>query len=307
MNVIQTEQLQKAYDGLAVLQGVDLQVPQGAVFAFLGNNGSGKSTTIRILTGLLRADAGKAEVLGMDITRQRLPVLAQIGALVESPALYPNLTAAECLSIACRLKNVSLRDIDRVLDVVEMRAARQRRIGQFSLGMKQRLAIAMTLIGAPKLLILDEPTNGLDPQGMQDIRTLIQQLPARQDCSVFVSSHLLDEVEKMASHVALLHKGRVIAQENLLTLKQKQVRRLKLVCHPLDSTAELLERMSLRSEQDTDGLWLDGLSSADLTPLLQHLLAHDVEIFEARWHQPSLEDWFVGQQTQALEASHAMA
>lgn len=306
-NVIELTQVKKRYGQHQVLKGLNLQVPAQSVFAFLGNNGAGKSTTIRMLTGLLDADCGQVHVLGLDIRHQRQQILRQIGALVESPALYPNLTGEECLTIACALKQVNRRDIDRVLDIVGLSFAKRRKIAHFSLGMKQRLAIAISLVGSPRLLILDEPTNGLDPQGMQDIRQLIKSLPEQQACTVFVSSHLLDEVEKMATHVALLHDGQVIAQQQLATFAQSHHRCLQLKCQPVKPALDLVRNLGLQVAVDPNGLSVTGIEEQNLSPLLQHLLSQHVRILEARWHQPTLEDWFSVQQARAVEVTHAMA
>ena len=221
-NALALNQISKTYAGKQVLSQLNLAVPYGSVYAFLGNNGEGKSTTIRVLTGLEAPDAGSVTICGDNLYAKRRSLLSRsarfvpdyrllhrLGGLIDAPSLYPNLTAAEFLSIGCGIKGLPVSEIDRVLAVVSLTDAAKRLIGQFSLGMKQRLAIAHTLLGDPKLLILDEPTNGLDPSGIRDIRQLLSELPASTGTTVFFSTHNLDEVEKMATRFAVLKDGRI--------------------------------------------------------------------------------------------------
>ena len=210
--LIEARGIRKRFGAAQVLNDVSFSVPEGSVFAFLGNNGAGKSTTIRVLCGLLKPDAGAMQVLGRDMPGQRMAVLRHIGCLVDSPSLYPNLNAVEFLSIACLLKGLPRTDIARVLELVGLQSAARTRLAHYSLGMRQRVALAHALMGGPRLLVLDEPTNGLDPHGIIEIRELLRRLPGTAGCTVFVSSHQLDEVEKVATHVALLQDGRVTSQ-----------------------------------------------------------------------------------------------
>lgn len=218
MLAIETTQLTKSYAGRAVVAGVDLSVPLGCVYGFLGPNGSGKTTTMRLLLGLLRADRGSVRLVGHDLTTQRRAALSSVGALIEAPALYDHLSGRGNLDITRRLLNQPASEIDRVLDLVDLRDAGAARVGTYSLGMKQRLALARTTIGAPRLLLLDEPTNGLDPDGIIAMRALIRALPDRIGGTVFVSSHLLSEVEQVADHAGLMRAGRLVVQDRVGTL-----------------------------------------------------------------------------------------
>ena len=195
-NSIETKQLSKTYGNRRVVDDLNLHVPEGCVYGFLGPNGAGKSTTMKMLLGLIHPTGGSVRLLGQTLTEtNRIALLRQTGSLIESPAGYLHLTAEENLKIVADLKEVDHKDIDRVLEIVRLTQDGKRKVGQYSLGMKQRLGIAMALLGEPKLLILDEPTNGLDPAGIQEMRQLIAGMPKTTGATVLISSHLLGEME----------------------------------------------------------------------------------------------------------------
>ncbi|ESQ82617.1 ATP-binding cassette domain-containing protein [Asticcacaulis benevestitus] len=218
MLAIETEHLTKRYSGRTVVDDVALRVPMRCVYGFLGPNGAGKTTTMRLLLGLLRADAGTIRLVGRDLAHRRRDALAQVGAFVESASLYDHLTGYANLDTTRRLLNLPQGEIDRVLEIVGMRDAARARAGTYSLGMKQRLALARALLGAPKLLLLDEPTNGLDPDGIRAMRLLIRALPEQIGGTVFVSSHLLNEVEHIADHAGMMRDGRLVVQDEVRML-----------------------------------------------------------------------------------------
>ena len=199
--------LTKKYGGRAVVDAVDLCVRAGCITGFLGPNGAGKTTTISLLLGLLRADAGECEVLGLPPGDPA--ALAQIGALVETPSLYDHLTGAENLEITRLMRDVPKTEAARVLALVQLTQDARRPVRTYSLGMKQRLGMALALMGEPKLLILDEPLNGLDPAGILEMRELIRGLPELAGTTVFLSSHILAEVEQVASDLVVIDKGRL--------------------------------------------------------------------------------------------------
>ena len=219
--VIETHALCKSYHGRLVVDHLDLCVPEGCVYGFLGPNGAGKSTTMKMLLGLVHPTGGSVALLGQPMNeKNRIPLLRQTGSLIESPSGYLHLTARENLAIAADLKGVERRDIDRVLDVVHLTSAANRKVGQYSLGMKQRLGIATALLGSPKLLILDEPTNGLDPAGIQEMRSLIAAMPESTGATVLISSHLLGEMEQMVSQVGILNHGKLLFEGPLAALQR---------------------------------------------------------------------------------------
>ena len=209
---IRTTKLTKHLGGRAVVKDVDLRVPQRCVYGFLGPNGAGKTTTMRLVLGLLRADGGRAEILGHDIVRDRRAALAMVGAFVESASLYEHLSGRDNLDLTRRLLRLPASEVDRVLELVDLGASGARRVRGYSLGMKQRLALARALLGKPRVLLLDEPTNGLDPDGIIAMRNLVRSLPERIGGTVFVSSHLLVEVEQVADHAGLMRSGSLILQ-----------------------------------------------------------------------------------------------
>ena len=292
--IIEMTGVSKAFGDRRVLDQLNLSVPEHSLFAFLGNNGHGKSTTIKLITGLLRADQGDIRVLGLDIKKQRNDVLKQIGCLIDYPSLYPNLDAGEFLSIGCLIKDLPTPEIDRVLELVSMRDAKDVLIGKYSLGMKQRLALAHALLGKPKLLILDEPTNGLDPEGINDIRRLLIDLPASANCSIFFSSHQLDEVEKTASHLALLRNGRIQFQSAIGDLAKQQQGILCLdVCDAVKAHA-LLEGLGFSSEiTGANHIRVGNISRQHAGRVHSCLIHAGLQLFESAYQEPSLEQWFL--------------
>lgn len=218
MFAIETEQLTKHFGRAAVVNALDLRVPTGSVYGFLGPNGAGKTTTLRLLLGLLRPDRGTVRLLGHDLRTQRIQALSGVGAFIESASLYDHLSGHANLDITRRLLRLPASEIDRVLEMVDLQHAGTKRVRDYSLGMKQRLALARALLGAPRLLMLDEPTNGLDPDGIMAMRTLIRELPDRIGGTIFVSSHLLSEVEQTAQHLCLLRAGSVVLQGSVSDL-----------------------------------------------------------------------------------------
>lgn len=224
---IATHALTKSYGGARVVDGIELRVPEGAVYGFLGPNGAGKSTTMKMVLGLVRPTAGEVDVLGERMGRKnRLAVLSQVGSLIESPSCYKHLTARENLDIVCRLKGLPASSIDEALETVGLANTGKKLAGQFSLGMKQRLGLAAALLGDPGLVLLDEPTNGLDPEGIHEMRALIRTLPQTHGTTVLVSSHLLAEVEQMADHVGIISQGRMTWQGPLERLRARARRQL---------------------------------------------------------------------------------
>ena len=211
--VITTKGLCKAYGRQFAVDHLDLAVPEGCVYGFIGPNGAGKSTTMKMLLGLIHPSAGQVTLLGQPMNAQnRLALLQKTGSLIESPAGYGHLTGQENLEIVADLKGVPRKDIARVLDIVHLTGDKYRKVREYSLGMRQRLGIAQALLGSPQLLILDEPTNGLDPAGIQEMRALIAGMPDACGATVLISSHLLSELEQIVGQVGILNKGRLLFQ-----------------------------------------------------------------------------------------------
>jgi ABC-2 type transport system ATP-binding protein len=287
---IETRGLVKRYGRQTAVDGVELRVPIGSVYGFLGQNGAGKTTTIRLLLGLLHPDAGEARLFGLDVARRRREAVARVGSLVETPALYDRLTGRENLAMTARLIRAGRGEVDRVLEIADLTAAADRLVAGYSLGMRQRLAVARALLGRPRLLILDEPGNGLDPDGIREMRELIRVLPARDGVTVFVSSHLLAEVEQIATHVGLMHRGRLLTQSTLEALKRSRSRRLDLRVGDVAAARRLLASQGLEAEEAGQGLSvrMDG-ARLDAAAVNRGLVEGGVEVFHLAAAEPSLE------------------
>ena len=289
--VIETKALCKQYGPHTAVDHVELHVPQGCVYGFIGPNGAGKSTTMKMLLGLIHPTAGRVRLLGQELTeKSRLPLLRQTGSLIESPAGYLHLTAQENLEIVADLKGVPHKDIGRVLDIVHLTQDRSRRVGQYSLGMKQRLGIAMALLGSPKLLILDEPTNGLDPAGIQEMRALIRNMPAATGATVLISSHLLGEMEQMVEQVGIIDHGHILFEGPLTELQRHSRGNVTLRLLDPAKAAPILRANGLTAHSDSCVVTLPPLQDALLADLVQKLAACGAGVVELTPHTKTHED-----------------
>jgi len=292
--VIETKALCKQYGPHTAVDHVELHVPQGCVYGFIGPNGAGKSTTMKMLLGLIHPTAGRVRLLGQELTeKSRLPLLRQTGSLIESPAGYLHLTAQENLEIVADLKGVPHKDIGRVLDIVHLTQDRNRRVGQYSLGMKQRLGIAMALLGSPKLLILDEPTNGLDPAGIQEMRALIRNMPAATGATVLISSHLLGEMEQMVEQVGIIDHGHILFEGPLTELQRHSRGNVTLRLLDPAKAAPILRANGLTAHSDSCVVTLPPLQDALLADLVQKLVACGAGVVELTPHTKTLEEIFL--------------
>ena len=292
--VIETKALCKQYGPHTAVDHVELHVPQGCVYGFIGPNGAGKSTTMKMLLGLIHPTAGRVRLLGQELTeKSRLTLLRQTGSLIESPAGYLHLTAQENLEIVADLKGVPHKDIGRVLDIVHLTQDRSRRVGQYSLGMKQRLGIAMALLGSPKLLILDEPTNGLDPAGIQEMRALIQNMPAATGATVLISSHLLGEMEQMVEQVGIIDHGHILFEGPLTELQRHSRGNVTLRLLDPAKAAPILRANGLTAHSDSCVVTLPPLRDALLADLVQKLAACGAGVVELTPHTKTLEEIFL--------------
>ena len=292
--VIETKALCKQYGPHTAVDHVELHVPQGCVYGFIGPNGAGKSTTMKMLLGLIHPTAGRVRLLGQELTeKSRLPLLRQTGSLIESPAGYLHLNAQENLEIVADLKGVPHKDIGRVLDIVHLTQDRNRRVGQYSLGMKQRLGIAMALLGSPKLLILDEPTNGLDPAGIQEMRALIRNMPAATGATVLISSHLLGEMEQMVEQVGIIDHGHILFEGPLTELQRHSRGNVTLRLLDPAKAAPILRANGLTAHSDSCIVTLPPLQDALLADLVQKLAACGAGVVELTPHTKTLEEIFL--------------
>ena len=217
--IITTEKLTKKYKNFVSVSNVSLHIRKGSIYGFLGPNGAGKSTTMKMLLGLTAPTRGSFTIAGRHFPKDRLAILKEIGSFIESPSFYANLTGRENLDIIRRILGLPGDSVDDALELVGLEAFGGRLAKKYSLGMKQRLGLAGALLGRPPILILDEPTNGLDPSGIHEIRNLVKSLPDIYDCTIMISSHMLSEIELMADDIGILNHGRLLFEGSLEELR----------------------------------------------------------------------------------------
>ena len=294
MNIIETHDLCKQYGNALRVAHLDLDVPEGSVYGFLGPNGAGKSTTLKMILGLVRPTAGDIRVLGKKMDGgSRLAVLRQVGSLIESPSYYGHLTGEENLRIVQTLRGVPEKNIREVLQIVRLDGQRGKRVAHYSLGMKQRLGLAAALLGYPKLLILDEPTNGLDPAGIQEMRELICSLPERFGMTVVVSSHLLSEIDQMADHVAIIREGELVFQDTLEALHGRSRHHLALRTTNNAVARAVLQEKSVPCQEEEGYLILPILSDEIAAQLTRLLGSRNLGVIRLEERQKRLEDIFL--------------
>ena len=294
MNIVETRGLCKQYGQAMRVKQLNLSVPEGAVYGFLGPNGAGKSTTLKMVLGLARPTAGEITVFGKPVnSRNRIAILKQVGSLIESPSYYGHLTGEENLRIVQTLRGAPERDIKEVLSIVRLDGQKGKQVAHYSLGMKQRLGLAAALLGFPKLLILDEPTNGLDPAGIQEMRELICSLPGQFGMTVLVSSHLLSEIDQMADHVGIIREGELVFQDTLAALHARSRHHLALRTTDNGEAARLLGESRIPCTPEDGYLILPLLTDADAAKLSRFLAAHRVDLLRMEERQKSLEDIFL--------------
>ena len=292
--VVETRGLCKQYGSALRVNHLDLTVPEGAVYGFLGPNGAGKSTTLKLLLGLARPTAGEIAVFGRPMgPRTRMETLSQVGSLIESPSYYGHLTGAENLHIVQTLRGAPERDIGEVLRIVRLDGQKGKRTAHYSLGMKQRLGLAAALLGFPRLLILDEPTNGLDPAGIQEMRELIRSLPGRFGMTVVVSSHLLSEIDQMADHVAIIREGELVFQDTLEALHGRSRHHLALRTTNNPVARAILQEKSVSCREEEGYLILPILTDELAAQLTRLLAERRLGVIRLEERQKSLEDIFL--------------
>ena len=286
--------LTKKYKQVTAVNNLDLDIPRGTVYGFLGPNGAGKTTTIRMLLGLIEPTAGSAQVLGYDIRRERNAIAPKVGAIVESPAFYTYLTGEQNLRVLARSSNLNLeqRRINELIEFVGLSGRGRHKVKTYSLGMKQRLGVAATLLNDPDIIFLDEPTNGLDPAGNVDMRNLIARL-GQEGHTVFLSSHMLNEVQQVCSDVAIVQRG--------VTIKQGRVSEMLAVgagyaieAAPFDRAMAVLGEHPELKASSADNHWIDIVAQAgDVPALVRALVGADIDVYQVQVRQKSLEALFL--------------
>jgi len=291
VTVLQTRGLTKHFGSVRAVDGVDLAVRRGEVFGFLGPNGAGKTTTIGLLLGLVHPTAGQVTLFGEPVSPARTAPLRRVGSLVGTPGLVPYLSGRDNLRLLGRLHpGVDGRQVDAVLAQVDLAQAAQRKVKGYSSGMKQRLGLAAALLHEPELLILDEPTNGLDPSGMREVRDLLRRL-AGDGVTVFLSSHLLHEVEQVCDRVAVLDRGKVVAGGAVADLVAGEPL-LRLRVSSSAAALAALQGLPGAETVSTNGHWIE-LRGVESQAVVAHLVARDVVPSEVREEHPDLEALFL--------------
>jgi lantibiotic transport system ATP-binding protein len=285
--IIELSALEKRFAGVHAVRGINMQVQAKQIYGFLGPNGAGKTTTIRMMLGLIRPSGGQVRVFGENLSPQ---ARRRIGAIVETPSAYSHLTGRENLEITRTLLNAPKANLEKMLALVGLTDAQDRLVRSYSLGMKGRLSLAAALLGDPELLILDEPTNGLDPQGIREVRDFIRGLPS-MGITVLLSSHNLAEIEQIASHVGIVAAGKMRFEGALETLQTQSQASVNVVVDKPETALLELARLGIRAEKTKSGLQFFDVSQA--ARVNRALVEAGLEVSELHHQQDSLEDLFL--------------
>jgi ABC-type multidrug transport system ATPase subunit len=294
-SAIAATDLTRCFGNVRAVDGLCLHVPRDSIYAFLGPNGAGKTTTIRMLLRLTRPDRGEIRIFEQAVDhRNRRAILRRIGSLVEEPSLYPHLTGYENLQITQELVSLDRTSIDRALRIVRLENDAQRLVRTYSQGMRQRLGVALALLAEPELLILDEPTNGLDPAGMIEMREMIRRMPGEHGITVFLSSHLLGEVEQMATHVGIIGRGRLLFEGTLGSLQNRSRHRVLIETDSPAIACEILAQAGWTPQDVGDsGLTVHLPDRQSIAHAVAALGSAGCSLYQIRSEQPSLEDLFL--------------
>ena len=294
--IVETKNLVKVFNKVKSVDNVNLKIKEGEIYGFLGPNGAGKSTTIKMLLGLIRANSGEVYIFGKSIKENREEILKNIGALVESPSYYGHLTSYENLDILKRMLKLNKEEIEEKLKLVNLWEERNKKVNEFSLGMKQRLGIAQALMGNPKLLILDEPTNGLDPAGIIEIRNLIRYLAKEKKITIIISSHILNEIELVATEVGVINKGKLLYQGSLEDLKKNSTNEVIIGLEKKEDkalTMKLLLARGYRVEEENLELKVKG-NNLSPSKICREIVMGGYSLNYLAEEKSSLEEIFLG-------------
>ncbi|WP_298469154.1 ABC transporter ATP-binding protein [uncultured Psychrobacillus sp.] len=294
--ILKTNHLTKVFEGKEVVSSVNMNVQKGEIYGFLGPNGAGKTTVMKMITNLIKPTNGEIEIFGERLTDQSFEVLKRIGSIIEYPIFYDKLTARETLQLHCDYMGYyNQKEIEQVLDMVSLVNTGDKRVKEFSLGMKQRLGIARAIITKPELLILDEPINGLDPQGIKEMRDLFRMLSKEYGITIIVSSHILGEIEQLADTIGVINNGKLIQEISLAQLTRSQTDYIELVVQDIQKTSFLLsEKLLLVNFKLVDDHCIR-IYDSTLTPQMisKVLYEHDIEIEAISKKTSTLEEYFL--------------
>lgn len=300
--IVQTENLSKSFGKEQAVSNINLKIRKGEIYGFLGPNGAGKTTTIRMLLGLMKPSSGNIKIFQKDLMKERMNILAKVGSLVENPSYYPHLTAYENLEALRKILGVPKSRIDEVLEIVRLKDAADKKVKGFSLGMKQRLGIAASLLNNPELLILDEPTNGLDPSGIIEIRNLIKRLPEEYGMTIIISSHLLSEIDQMATQVGIVTKGKMIFQDSIEAMRRFAQPKVVIKVSDGEKGWRSLVANGMKAEHKDDLILFDECSDEKVAHIVQILVQEGVSVYRVEEEKRSLEEIFL----QMTTGEHAL-
>lgn len=290
-NVLEIKNVSKYYHNNKVIDNISFSVKEGEIYGFLGPNGAGKTTTIKMILGLISIDEGVIEINGYDVTRKFEKAMQYIGGIVENPDMYGYMSAVDNLKLFAKIRGINKSEVDRVLKLVGLEDAKKQKVSKYSLGMKQRAGLALALLHSPKILILDEPTNGLDPAGIKDLRYILKKLSRENKTAVLVSSHILTEMELMCDKVAVIDKGKIVKIEEL----NKQTVKVKKQCvFKVVETEKALEVIKTNISDDVyekdERIYIN--SSVDISEIIKKLVENNINIKYANENEHNLEDIF---------------
>lgn len=291
--VIETSGLTKKFGKETAVADLDMKVPKGEVYGFLGPNGAGKTTTIRMLLGLMNPTAGTIHIFQKDMQTERIPILKRVGSLVEQPSYYPHLTGYENLKAMRKILNVPEKRIAEVLDIVGLSDAAHKKVKGYSLGMKQRLGIAAALLHDPELLILDEPTNGLDPSGMKEVRNLIKRLASECGKTIVISSHLLSEIDQVATTVGVLVKGKMIFQDSIAAMRKLKKQKIRLRVSDGEKAWRTLLAGGIKAYFKEGEVFLENSSDQKVAEAVAVLVETGFAVYRVEEQKSSLEEIFL--------------
>lgn len=290
--VLELKNVNKTFGRRKVIDNISLEVKEGEIYGFLGPNGSGKTTTIKMILHLIDSDSGEIRVNGYDTKKQFEKAMECIGAIVENPDMYKYMSGIDNLKLHARIRNIEEKRINEVLEMVELKGRENDKVGKYSLGMKQRLGLALTLLHKPKVLILDEPTNGLDPAGIKKLRDILKYIAHKEGVAVFVSSHILSEMQLMCDKVAVIDSGKIVKIEEISQPKEEVIEKVEIRVNKVDEAIKILkEKFDIESKFEKDIIEIT-IPTENLPKVVKELAIADVEIKAIIPKEHTLEDIF---------------
>lgn len=295
--VLEIKNLTKTYGKRKVIDNISLEIQEGEIFGFLGPNGSGKTTTIKMILRLIEKDSGEIKIKGYDNKKEFEKAMEYIGAIVENPDMYNYMSGKDNLKLHARLRNIDEKRIDEVLELVGLKDRAKEKVKKYSLGMKQRLGLALTLLHKPRVLILDEPTNGLDPAGIKQLRNILKEIAHKNGVAVFVSSHILSEMQLMCDKIAVIDNGKIVKTENITHMEQPEDNEsideiIEIKVKDVSKAIEILKQNFELQPRLVEGNINITISNEKIPKVVKELAINDVEIHSVTPKEQSLEDLF---------------